>query len=85
MSVIINNVNGIIQISSDVSQAPRCYYGAGGTSGKFYPIFLSGFDGFLINIGGDSYELKWENLVIDGVSPESLSEAQVLLAALFTS
>lgn len=82
MAVTINNLNGVIEINSS-----RYYYGRGGTSGKFYPSIKgdSGFDGFLINIGGDSYEVKWEDLIIGGTSPESLSEAQNLLATLFTS
>lgn len=82
MALVINNINGVIEINSS-----RYYYGGGGTSGKFYPSIKgdNGFEGFLINIGGDYYEVKWEDLVIDGTSPESLLEAQNLLTILFTS
>jgi len=42
-------------------------------------------DGLLIVIGGDFYEVKWNNLVVDGTSPTSLSDAQQLLATLFST
>lgn len=42
-------------------------------------------DGFLIVIGGDHYEVKWYNLVINGTSPTDLANAQELLASLFSS
>jgi len=38
-------------------------------------------DGFLINLEKDNYEVKWYNLVINGNSPTSLSDAQSMLAA----
>lgn len=42
------------------------------------------YNGFLINIGGDSYQVVWENLVIDGTSPTSFSDANNLLLNLFS-
>jgi hypothetical protein len=42
-------------------------------------------DGLLISIGGDFYETKWNNLVVGGTSPTSLSDAQSLLATLFST
>lgn len=42
-------------------------------------------DGLLIVIGGDFYETKWNNLVVGGTSPSSLSDAQELLANLFST
>ena len=42
-------------------------------------------DGLLIVIGGDDYEVKWYDLVVGGTSPTSLSDAQSLLANLFST
>jgi hypothetical protein len=42
-------------------------------------------DGLLIVIGGDFYQTKWYNLVVGGTSPTSLSNAQSLLATLFST
>jgi len=42
-------------------------------------------DGLLIVIGGDFYETKWNNLIVGGTSPTSLSDAQILLATLFST
>lgn len=39
---------------------------------------------FLINIGGDNYDVSWQNLVIDGTSPTSFSNANDLLLTLFS-
>lgn len=88
MSVSIYNINGVIKIfTTDSTQGYRYYYGSAGTSGKFYPSIKENdeFQGFLINIGGDSYEIKWQDLIIDGTAPENLIEAQSLLTILFTS
>lgn len=41
MSINIKNVNGVIQINQG-DGLPRCYYGGGGTSGKFYPNKING-------------------------------------------
>jgi hypothetical protein len=40
--------------------------------------------GFLINLGGDNYSAKWYDLVIDGTSPTSFSNANDLLLTLFS-
>jgi len=80
MSISINNNNGIIEISQDGS-VPKSYFNA---SGKFYPSGKNEnleIDGFLINIEKDVYDVRWYDLVIDGTSPTSLSNAQSLLAA----
>lgn len=83
MATNIDSVSGVIQIYSDNSQTvPRCYYGQGGTSGKFYPIPN---DRYLINIGGDSYELYWEDMEIGGLQPVSLSDAGRMLGEVFTT
>lgn len=82
MTINISNVSGIIQIFVDGGQAPRSYYGQGGTSGKFYSIPN---DRYLINIGGDSYELYWENMQIGGLQPVSLSDAGRMLGEVFTT
>ena len=39
---------------------------------------------FLITLGGDTYDVAWENLVIDGTSPTSFSDANNLLLNLFS-
>jgi hypothetical protein len=82
MNTYIDSVSGIIQIYSDNSQAPRCYYGQGGTSGKSYPI---PYDRYLINIGGDSYELYWEDMRIGGNQPISFIDADRMLGEVFTT
>jgi hypothetical protein len=82
MVVYIDNVSGVIQIQTDSTQAARLYYGQGGTSGKFYHIPNSRY---LIEIGGDSYELYWEDMVIGGLQPISLSDAGRMLGEVFTT
>jgi hypothetical protein len=80
MSISINNNNGIIEVSQD-GNVPKSYFRA---SGKFYPNGKDENleqDGFLINLEKDCYDVKWYDLVIDGNSPTSLSNAQSLLAA----
>ena len=46
--------------------------------------FINLYNGFLINLGGDNYQTNWENLVIDGTSPTSFSNANDLLLTLFS-
>lgn len=57
----------------------------GGTGSYIVKITAIVTDGLLIVIGGDFYEVKWNNLVVDGTSPTSLSDAQQLLATLFST
>ena len=40
-------------------------------------------DGFLIMIGGDSYQVKWYDILINETLPLSLSDAAILLAQFF--
>lgn len=82
MTTYIDSVSGVIQIQSDNSQSPRCYYGQGGTSGKFYPI---PYDRYLINIGGDNYECYWKDLVVGGQQPITFLDAGRLLGEIFTT
>lgn len=176
MSIIINNINGVIQIAQG-DNLPKCYYGGGGTSGKFYPnkvnggittsnvlvsyqiisnttldcvddlyntqyqvttsgsgsnslfnvfvqggtitavlpgyswgsgsgyavgdtitfdganyggegvcvirVDMLGFDGFLIEIGGDNYKAAWYDLTISNVAPTTYTNAVNLLRSLF--
>ena len=88
MAINIDIVNStIISVYQD-SNSPRYYFGALGTSGKFYPSSTDDngvLDGLLIVIGGDDYQVKWNNLVIAGTSPTSLANAQSLLATLFST
>lgn len=42
-------------------------------------------DGLLLVVGGDNYEVKWDNMFIGGTSPTSLPDAQSLLATLFST
>lgn len=57
----------------------------GGTGTLVVKIISLDIDGLLIVIGGDFYETKWYNLVVGGTSPTSLSDAQSLLATLFST
>ena len=58
----------------------------GGGSGELvFKVISLDIDGLLIVIGGDFYETKWNNLVVGGTSPTSLSDAQSLLATLFST
>lgn len=57
----------------------------GGTGEVVLQLNQLDIDGFLIVIGGDHYEVKWYNLVINGTSPTDLANAQELLASLFSS
>lgn len=57
----------------------------GGTGSITFEVTQLEIDGLLIVIGGDFYEVKWYNLVVGGSSPTSLSDAQILLATLFST
>jgi hypothetical protein len=57
----------------------------GGSGEIVLKVTMLDMDGLLIVIGGDFYEVKWYNLVIDGVSPASLSDAADKLATLFST
>ena len=56
-----------------------------GTGQMIFEVTQLEIDGLLIVIGGDFYEVKWYNLVVGGTSPTSLSDAQQLLATLFST
>ena len=82
MSISINNNNGIIEVSQNGS-VPKSYYGA---FGKSYPSGkneYSDYDGFLINLEKDSYDVRWYDLLINGNSPTSFIDASNLLASMF--
>jgi hypothetical protein len=57
----------------------------GGTGELILKVTSLIIDGLLIVIGGDFYETKWYNLIVGGTSPQSLSDAQILLATLFST
>jgi hypothetical protein len=57
----------------------------GGTGSYIVKITAISTDGLLIVIGGDFYEVKWYNLVVGGTPAGSLSDAQSLLATLFST
>lgn len=57
----------------------------GGSGEIVLKVTTLDIDGLLIVIGGDSYEVKWYNMSIGGTSPTSLSDAQQLLATLFST
>jgi hypothetical protein len=57
----------------------------GGSGEIVLKVTMLDIDGLLIVIGGDFYEVKWNNLVVGGTSPTSLSNAQSLLATLFST
>jgi hypothetical protein len=57
----------------------------GGSGEIVLKVTVLDIDGLLIVIGGDFYETKWNNLVVGGTSPTSLSDAQELLATLFST
>jgi uncharacterized protein (TIGR02145 family) len=46
--------------------------------------FINLYNDFLINLGGDYYSVKWYDLVIDGTSPTSFSNANDLLLTFFS-
>lgn len=56
----------------------------GGTGSIVMRVTNLEINGFLINIGGDNYQAVWENLIIDGTSPTSFSNANDLLLTLFS-
>lgn len=82
MTIYINNDSGVIKIYSDYLDTPRCYYGKWATSGKFYPT--KNYE-YLIEIGGDNYEVYWENLVIGDIQPITFLDAGRLLGQIFTT
>jgi hypothetical protein len=86
MAIYLNNVGGTIELISGDAPA-RIYYGGGGTSGNFKPADVSRageLNGFLIDLGGDSYSFKYDDLVINGYSPITLEFASEALQALFS-
>ena len=86
MAIYLNNVGGTIELISGNAPA-RIYYGGGGTSGNFKPADVSRageLNGFLINLGGDYYSVKYDDLVINGYYPTTLELASEALQALFS-
>ena len=86
MAIYLNNVGGTIELVSGNAPA-RIYYGGGGTSGNFKPADVSRageLNGFLIDLGGDNYSVKFDDLVINGYSPTTLEFASEALQALFS-
>jgi len=87
MAIEISKSNNVISIATG-SDVPRSYFGAYGAAGKFYP---NGKDengdyiGILLIIGGDSYQLYWDELVIDSSTPTNFSDAMSLLRTLFSN
>jgi len=77
---IINVSDGITVWGESTSQ--RFYFGKEGMSGSIYP---KGDDTFLIQIGKDFYETKWDSLYIQNVQPSSFYNAWELLSNAFSS
>lgn len=57
----------------------------GGTGAIIFKVSSIQVDSLLIVIGGDDYQVKWSDLIINGDTPGSLSSASTLLATLFSS
>ena len=57
----------------------------GGDGELVIKITSLAINGLLIVVGGDFYQTRWDNLVVGGTSPTSLSDAQSLLATLFST
>lgn len=84
MTMLISRQNNVIIITSPPKYLYRFYFGMGG---KFYP---SGKDNgalnqYLINIGGDNYQVLWSDLNIQGATPTSFADAGVKLTNLFAN
>lgn len=56
----------------------------GGEGNLILEVINIEIDGFLINLGGDYYSVKWYDLVIDGTSPTSFSNTNDLLLTFFS-
>lgn len=56
-----------------------------GTGNIIFKVASIQIDSLLIVIGGDDYQVKWSDLIINGQTPSSLSNAAQLLSALFSS
>jgi hypothetical protein len=54
----------------------------GGSGTLAIKITALALDGILFVVGGDDYQVQWSNLVINGTSPTSLSDAMTLLSNL---
>jgi hypothetical protein len=76
IDINIDNVNGIITVSSPTSGITNTYFGRTGRSGKIYP----NGDIFVIEIGGDYYEANWQNISVGNVIPTSQYNAWELLS-----
>ena len=89
MAIYLYNEGGNIIIGSEsVKESTRIYYGGAGTSGNFKPADVSRsgtLNGFLINLGEDSYSVKFEDLVINGYYPTTLLIAAEALQGLFSN
>lgn len=57
----------------------------GGTGTIVFKITSVAIDSLLIVIGGDDYQVKWSDLIVDGTAATSLSNACLLLLTLFSS
>jgi hypothetical protein len=84
MEILIGRTGNSIAIASPPEYLYRFYFGMGG---KFYPSGKDNgvFNQYLINIGGDNYQVLWSDLKIQGVVPTSFADAGVKLTNLFAN
>jgi hypothetical protein len=86
----IEKVDQTIQIGGEGVNATGLYnvYFGQGVGGKFVPCNKDengDFQSFMIYIGGDIYQAKWDEMRINGNTPTDYADAHTLLLAMFVN
>jgi hypothetical protein len=86
----IENVDQVIKIGGEgvnLSGLYNVYFGQS-VAGKFFPCnkdFNGDFQSFMIYIGGDVYQVKWDEMRINGNLPTDYADAHTLLLSMFSN
>lgn len=76
----ITKISGVLFIAVSSIANPKSYFGA---TGKYQ--FASDDSSVTINIGGDTYTTTWQDLRVGTSTPTSVSQAKVLMNAIFST
>lgn len=78
MTTTITKVSGVLFVLQSSHANPKSYFGL---TGKY--IFADDDSSVYISIGGDVYNTTWQNLRVGTSTPTTVSQAKVLLNAIF--
>lgn len=77
-TLTLTKVSGVLFVADSNVTNPKSYFGA---TGKYQ--FATDDATVLIAIGSDQYNVRWEDLRVGTSTPSSVSQAKVLLNAIF--